>query len=155
VFTLLFFKSHCQVILRHKLLALRAILVGWTSLILLARLAAPRLAELDFWLYALGWDIRVFWSGEHSWVAHFLIGGLLSMTVGYIVGRFHRVHRIAMVLAFFLSLTVLFDMPRIVISVIELWGEWERLARFTAIALVDFVLLRLPILLGGIVGIRD
>jgi hypothetical protein len=43
----------------------------------------------------------------------------------------------------------------VAISVIAISLKRERLARFTAIAFVDFVLLRLPILLGGIVGIRD
>jgi hypothetical protein len=156
VFTLLLFQSHLREILDHKLLALRAIAIGWASLLLLATTAAPKLAELDFWLHAVGWaDIRQYWSGEHGWFAHFLIVGLLNMTVGYIVGRCHRRYRAAMVLAFFLSLTLFFDMPRVVVSVIELWGQWERLTHFFGIALVDFVLLRLPILAGGICGIRD
>ena len=140
----------------HKWLALRAILTGWAAFVAMALYLARPLADLDFWLYAIGWaDIRVWWMGGQTPLAHFLIGGLLMLITGYIVGRLHREHRTAMVLVFFLSLTIGYDLPRVVITVLSIWNDVDRLVAFVAIASVDFVFLRLPILAGGIWGIRD
>ena len=153
--TLLFFRSAFFDMAHHKLLSMRAVVVGWVALIVISVSLAPPLARLDYWLYALGWaDIRPYWSGDHAWVGHFLIVGVLNTMVGYVVGRLHPRYRAAMVLAFFLSLTLFFDMPRFVLAVIDVWGDWNRLARFLGTALADFVFLRLPILVGGIWSVR-
>src|SRR5262245_36401694 len=88
-------------IVTHKWLALRAVVVGWSVLLLLWILFARRLADLDFWFYAMGWaDFRRYWDGGRTALSHFAIGGLLNLMVGYIVGRLHPRHRRAMVMAF-------------------------------------------------------
>src|SRR5262249_21653865 len=114
---------------------------------------APRLADLDDWLFVTGLlDIRYFWKGGRAPFSHFLIGGVLNLFVGWIVGRTHREHRTAMVSAFFVSLVLIFDIPRVLPAFINATlGSVEGFSQFVGIGVMDFVLLRLPILVGGIV----
>ena len=147
----------CQEIRQNKLLALRAVIVGNLALFLCWAIFALRLATLDDWLFATGLvDIRYFWRGGSTAFSHFLIGGGLNLFVGWIVGRTHRQHRSAMVTAFFLSLVLIFDIHRVLPPFIEATRRSvEALSHFVSIALIDFALLRLPILVGGIWCVRD
>jgi len=147
----------CQDIRQHKLLALRAVFVGNVALLLVWIIFAQRLADLDDWLFATGLaDIRYFWKGGRASFSHFLIGGGLNLFVGWIVGRTHRQHRTASVSAFFISLVLAFDIPRVLPPLVdEVRGGMDPLVHFVSIGFIDFALLRLPILIGGIYWVRD
>ena len=140
----------------HKLLALRAVITGFVALTLVWVLFALRLANLDDWLFVTGVaDIRHFWRGGRAVFSHFLIGGSLNFSVGWIVGRLHRQHRVAMVSVFFLLLVLLLDLPRVIPATIAAARSFDGFLRFFGIALADFVFLRLPILVGGIRCVRS
>jgi hypothetical protein len=142
---------------QHKLLAFRAVIVGNVLLFLAWGIFALRLADLDDWLFVTGLiDIRYFWRGGRAAVSHFLIGGGLNFFVGWIVGRTHRQHRTAMVSAFFISLVLIFDLIRVLPPFIEATRKSvEAFSHFVSIGFIDFVFLRLPILVGGICCVRD
>jgi len=147
----------CQEIRQNKLLALRAVIVGNLALFLVWAIFAIRLADLDDWLFAAGLvDIRYFWRGGRTAFSHFLIGGGLNLFVGWIVGRTHHQHRSAMVSAFFISLVLIFDLHRVLPPFIEATRKGvEAVSHFVTTGFVDFVFLRLPILVGGICCVRD
>jgi hypothetical protein len=151
-----FFRIY-QDIRQHKLLALRAVIVGNVLLFLVWGIFALRLADLDDWLFVTGLiDIRYFWRGGSAAFSHFLIGGGLNFFVGWIVGRTHLQHRTAMVSAFFISLVLIFDLTRVLLPFIEATRKSvEAFSHFVSIGFVDFVFLRLPILVGGICCVRD
>ncbi len=140
---------------QHKWLAARAVLTGAAGLFLLWSLLALRLANLDDWLYLTGLaDIRHFWRNGRAVFSHFLIGGALNFTVGWVVGVLHRQHRTSMVLVFFVSLLLLLDLPRVIPAAIEAAHRAETFSSFVGIALMDFLFLRVPILAGGIWCVR-
>jgi hypothetical protein len=142
---------------QHKLLALRAVIVGNVALFLVWGIFAFRLADLDDWLFVTGLvDIRYVWRGGGTAFSHFLIGGGLNLFVGWIVGRTHRQHRTAMVSAFFISHVLIFDLHRVLPPFIESTGRSvEAFSHFVSLGFIDFVFLRLPILVGGIWCVRD
>jgi hypothetical protein len=141
---------------QHKLLALRAVLTGTISILLLWALFAMRLAKLDDWLYLTGLaDIRHVWRGGTSNFSHFLIGGSINFTVGWIVGRLHRNHCNAMVSAFFIFLLLVFDLPRVIPAALSALSNSATFASFIGVASIDFIFLRLPILAGGICAVRS
>jgi hypothetical protein len=149
--------SICQDIRRHKLLALRAVIIGNVVLLLVWIIFAQKLADLDDWLFVTGLaDIRYFWKAGRATFSHFLIGGGLNLFVGWIVGRTHLQHRTAMVSAFFISLVLVFDIPRVLHPLVEAGRSGiDALVHFVSIGFVDFALLRLPILIGGICCVRN
>jgi hypothetical protein len=149
--------SICQDIRQHKLLALRAVIIGNVVLLLVWILFAEKLAELDDWLFVTGLaDIRYFWKGGRASFSHFLIGAALNLFVGWIVGRTHRQHRTALVSAFFISVVLVFDIPRVLPSLFEAGRRGlDAVVHFAGIGCVDFALLRLPILIGGICCVRN
>jgi hypothetical protein len=151
-----FFKV-CQDIRQHKLLALRAVIVGNVVLFLAWGIFALRLADLDDWLFVTGLvDIRYLWKGGRAPFSHFLIGGGLNFFVGWMVGRTHRQHRTAMVIAFFVSLILIFDLTRVLPPFIQATRKGlEAFSHFLSIGFLDFVFLRLPILVGGICCVSD
>jgi hypothetical protein len=137
----------------HKWLAMRALLVGWAALIGLW-IIAGRLVYLDDWLFVRGLaDIRSFWPDPRRPFFHFLIGGGVNAAAGWIVGRFHREYRTAMVLLFFISLLMISDLPRFIPAAIAAWGPGHE--RFWGIVTLDFIFMRLPIIAAGIWGVRD
>jgi len=137
----------------HKWLALRAVAVGWAALIALW-IVTVRLAFLDEWLFARGLaDVRSFWPDPRRPFFHFLIGGIVNGLAGWIVGRFHRQYRAAMVLLFFISLLAVSDLPRFIPAAIANWGAGH--ARFWEIVTADFIFMRLPVIAAGIWGVRD
>jgi hypothetical protein len=150
-------RSICQDIRQHKLLALRAVIIGTVALLLVWIIFAEKLADLDDWLFVTGLaDIRYFWKGGRASFSHFLIGGGLNLFVGWIVGRTHRQHRTALVSAFFISLVLAFDMPRVLPALVDAAHRGNGpFVHFVSIGCIDFVFLRLPILIGGIFCVRD
>jgi hypothetical protein len=151
------FLGVCQDIRQHKLMTLRAIVLGTLVLILVWVLLASRLADLDDWLFITGLaDIRHIWNGGKTAFSHFLIGGGLNLFVGWVVGRTHRQYRIAMVCAFFIWLVLIFDIPRVLPAFIEATRKSsDAFWHFVSIGFNDFVFLRLPILFGGIFCVRE
>jgi hypothetical protein len=137
----------------HKWLAVRAVALGWAALIGLWLLTI-RLVALDDWLLARGVaDIRRYWPDPTRPLFHFIIGGCVNALAGWIVGTFHRKYRAAMVLVFFLSVLVIWDLPRFVPAAIASLRPGQ--GRFWAIVVADFVFMRLPIVAAGIWGVRD
>jgi hypothetical protein len=137
----------------HKWLALRAVLLGWAALWILWILTF-QLVSLDYWLFARGVaDIRSLWPDPRQPVLHFFIGGAVNAVVGWIVGRFHREHRVPFVLLFFISLLAISDLPRFIPAAVAAWGPGHE--RLWTIVPLDFILLRLPIVVAGIWAVRD
>jgi hypothetical protein len=137
-------------IVDHKWLALRALIFGWTAFWILWLVAIP-LLSLDDWLFVRGIaDIRSLWPDPRHPFFHFLIGGSLNAATGWIVGHFHREHRIPFVLLFFASLLTILDLPRFIPAAIDALGPGHE--QFWGIVTVDFVFLRLPILAAGLWG---
>src|SRR5262245_36272261 len=86
---------------RHKFFAIRAVVIGWAAVFLLWTVLALRLGHIDNWLFVTGLaDIRWFWRGGTAPFSHLLIGGVLNAIAGWLVGRLHRSHKVAMVSAF-------------------------------------------------------
>ena len=137
----------------HKLLAVRAVVVGWAATLGLWRLLAMRLAHVDDWLHQMNVaDIRGFWQGGRAAVPHLLIGGAIFATAGWIVGRLHRLQRVPMVVAFFGSFVLIADVPRVIDVVINPSdGVWNGLY----LCLLDFVFMTLPILVAGTWEVGD
>jgi hypothetical protein len=149
-------REYCHDVREHKLLALRAIIIGVISILVLWRVVALPLANLDDWLYVTGIaDIRHFWRGGRSFFAHFLIGGGINFSVGWMVRRLHRRYRVAMVSCFFVTLLVFADLPRVVPAALTASRDANVFWRFIGIALLDFAFLRLPILVGGIWAVSE
>ena len=137
----------------HKWLAVRAVALGWAALIGLW-LVTIRLVALDDWLLARGFaDIRSYWPDPTRPLFHFLVGGCVNALAGWIVGYSHRKYRVAMVLLFFLSVLVFWDLPRFLPAAIASLHAGS--ARFWVIVVADFVFMRLPIVAAGIWGVRD
>lgn len=137
----------------HKWLAVRAILVGWAALVVLW-IITGRLVYLDDWLFVTGLaDIRSFWPDPRHPFFHFLIGGSVNATAAWIVGRFHREYRTAMVLVFFVSLLVISDLPQFMPAAIAALGPGHE--RFWGIVIQDFIFMRLPIVVVGIGSVRN
>ena len=132
----------------HKWLAMRAILVGWTALVVLWILIG-RLVYLDDWLFVTGLaDLRSFWPDPRHPFFHFLIGGGVNAAAAWIVARFHREYRTTMVLVFFISLLVISDLPQFIPAAIAAWEPGHE--RFWGIVILDFIFMRLPIVAVGI-----
>jgi hypothetical protein len=134
----------------HKWLAARALVVGWIVLFVV-RVMVLRLVDLDDWLFVRGViDIRPWWPDARNPIPHFLIGAGSHAAVGWTVGHFHREHRIPMVLIFFISLLLILDLPRFVPAAMASFGN----GGFWVIVALDFMFLRLPIVVAGIWGVR-
>ena len=119
-------------------------------------LLATHFAHIDNWLFATGLaDIRAFWRGGSAPFSHFLIGGTLNATTGWLVGRVYHRHKVAMVSAFFLSFVLLSDIPRVIDVGTEAARTGEPPWRGLGICLLDFAFMTVPILLAGIWCVRD
>jgi hypothetical protein len=137
----------------HKWLAGRAILVGWAALFGLWILTV-RLVFLDDWLFVRGIaDLRRYWPDPRQPFFHFLIGGAVNAAAAWIVGRFHREYRASMVLAFFVSLLAISDLPEFIPAAIDAWGPGHE--RFWGIITLDFIFMRLPIVAVAVCGVHD
>jgi len=81
----------------HKLLAARAVIIGWAASILSVYLIDGPLYRLYF--RALGLAGGLWWQHYYTYPLVLIpcIGGFLS---GWVVARFHRTHRVAMVFTY-------------------------------------------------------
>ena len=131
---------------------MRALVVGWTALLLFWVIVA-RLMRLDDWLFMGGIvNIRPWWPDPaRNPFVHVAVGAAVNAAAGWLVGHFHRDHRTSMVLLFFMSLLLIGDLPRFIPAAMASWGD----GLFWGIVATDFTFMRLPILVAGIWGVRD
>ena len=136
----------------RKWLAVRALVVGWTSLSLFWTIVVW-LMPLDDWLFMGGIvNIRPWWPDPaRNPFVHVAVGAAVSAAAGWCVGRFDRDHRTSMVFLFFISLLLVGDLPRFIRAAMASWGN----GLFWGIVAVDFIFMRLPILVAGIWSVRD
>jgi hypothetical protein len=134
----------------NKWLAVRALLVGSLAFLAVASLVVW-LANLDEWLWVRGLiDIRGWWPDARRPILHVSIGAGASALTGWIVGYFHREHRTALVLLYFVFVLALIDLPRLVSAA----SASFRQAHFWLSMVIYFVFFRVTILVGGICGVR-
>ncbi len=91
----------------HKLLIMRAVITGWAALILsgyLISLPSYRLYSRALMALGLG-PIGLWWRHYYTYPLMFLpcVGGFLS---GWLVARFHRTYRVAMVTMYVISVVL-------------------------------------------------
>jgi hypothetical protein len=85
---------------RHKLLAVRALAVGFSSLLVLARIESRMLSAFQASVSGAVWIggrvLQVGWVPPLNWI--FLFSGIVitGVTSGWLVGFFHRGHRFSM-----------------------------------------------------------
>ncbi len=109
------------------------------------------LVNLDEWLWVRGLaDIRSWWPDTRGPILHVSIGAGASALMGWIVGHFHRKHRTALVLLYFVFVLVVIDLPRFIPAAIASF----RHVHFWLSMMIYFVFFRLTILVGGIWGVR-
>lgn len=140
----------------HKLLAVRAVLVGFASMWAFSALARFSLQIL--WalssggVYVGGYWIRL----DYSWTRHardiaFLLTSMGSAGSGWIVGRFHRDHQASMVVAFLVSVVLAAAVQLVLVVRLVGWAI-RPLSQYPLMVLLFFVAVPISILLGGLWG---
>jgi hypothetical protein len=87
----------------HKLLTVRALITGWAALILSNYVSVPLYRLYSRAIMALGLSpLTLWWRHYYTYPVMFVpcIGGFLC---GWLVARFHRTHRVAMVTMYVIS----------------------------------------------------
>jgi hypothetical protein len=138
----------------HKLLALRAVLVGFASMWVFS--AAARFLLQVLWVFASG---GVYLGGhwvrlDYGWIRNrmyiaFVLTLLGSAASGWIVGRLHRERQTAMVLVYLASAIVVAGVQ---LAVQVRLIEWtiRPVAQYPQTLVLFFVLVPAAILLGGL-----
>ena len=132
----------------HKLLALRAIGVGWAAnYIILHVVWVPWWRFLHRILLEHGVSPVVWWRHYYLYPS-WLICCIWSAACGWIVGRSHREHRAAMVLVYLLTvqLWLLPELLRLTVDVLEN----QRFLPYFLTCFVEFIFATVGILLGGL-----
>jgi hypothetical protein len=136
----------------HKWRALRVLVVGWAAWWAFWITASWMVLDFDDWLFVGGVaDIRWFWRVFRMPPFHILVGIAIAAATGLVVGRSDRRHGASFVLLFFVSHLLLSDLPRFVPAA---FASWEQ-PRFWWIVALDFIAMRLPIVLAGIWAVGD
>ena len=145
--------------LDHKLLALRAVLVGLASMWVFG--ALTRFVLQIVWVFAGG---GVYLGGhwitlDYRWIRHrmyiaFLLTLLGSAGSGWIVGRFDRNHQTPMVFAFAVSV-VLGALLQLLIQVRVVGWTISPLVRYPQTLVLWFALVPISILGGGLMSLRS
>jgi len=139
---------------KHRWLALRAVVVGWAAWWVLWIVASWLVLDFDDWLFVGGvGDIRWFWRILRTPIFHVLVGAAVAAGTGFAVGRSDRAHRVPMVLLFFSTLMFVGDLPRFIPAALGEFGPGH--GRFWWIVALDFVFMRVPIVMAGIWGVRQ
>ena len=138
---------------KHRWLALRAVVVGWTAWWVLWIVASWLVVDFDDWLFVGGvGDIRWFWRILRRPIFHVLGGAAVAAGTGLAVGRSAGAHRVPMVLLFFSTLMIIGDLPRFIPAALAEFGAGH--GRFWWIVALDFFFMRMPIVMAGIWGVR-
>ncbi len=143
----------------HKLLAVRAVMVGFSCMWAFSALARFSLQIL--WalssggVYVGGYWIRL----DYSWIRHgryiaFLLASMGSAGSGWIVGRLHRENQAPMVFAFLASVVVAATV-QLVLQVRLVGWAIRPFTQYPLMVLLFFVAVPLSILLGGLWGARS
>jgi hypothetical protein len=139
---------------RMVVIVIRGVLVGFAVLFACYAFVAPAYMQLDGWLYRRGIaDIQEVWLAGYSTVAHVVIGGTFSALAGFVVGITHRGHRRIVVPAFFALVLLnqsMESVPALVAAGLSAGAvsAWSKLA-------LDLTFIRVPILLAGLLLVRD
>jgi hypothetical protein len=145
----------------HKLLACRAVLIGWVANWLLFRYLVHPVSvaggqSIWNWTVVHGFDsFRTLWFGRPRWLVPplpiFVTSCLGWMVNGWIVGRLHRRHRLAMVFVFVVCL-VAWNVPFFISSTSYLH---RTLYREALAAIFPLVVLPACAFSGGILGASE
>ena len=131
----------------HKLLALRAIAVGWIASYILFRFAAnPLFRFYSKVLRTHGLFGGLWWQHYYLYPAP-LISTAFTIAVGWIVGRLHRGNREAMVLVYLASVQ-LWSLPELLRLIVNVLGA-RRFLPYLLARILGFILVTFGILLGG------
>jgi len=134
----------------NKLLAFRALLVGWALSWVFFRIVFFPLADLDEWLFVRGIaDIRSWW--PKGPIPYFVVGSFGCIGIGWVIARFHRP---PMLLMFVVSVMMWnFSWLPIVMSRLIWWpyyrSQWY-FYTFLIQGLLAFVVMTISLLLGGL-----
>jgi hypothetical protein len=140
----------------HKLLAVRAVLVGLAAMWAFGALARFSLQIL--WVFSSGgvylgghWvRLDYSWSRYRMYIA-FLLTLLGSAGSGWIVGRFHRDHQTPMVFAFVISV-VLGALVELLIQVSVVGWTVSPVVRYPQTLVLWFVLAPISIVIGSMIA---
>jgi len=134
----------------HKLLALRAVAVGWAaSYVLIYGVELPLWRFYAKVLLRHGLEISVWWRHYYLYPAP-LVTFFLAAAAGWTVSRCHRAHRFAMVLVFLTSIQ-LWLLPEFFRLGADALGDRRFLPYLFAHSL-DFIVVTVGILVGGLWG---
>jgi hypothetical protein len=137
-------------VLSHKLLALRAVAVGWAaSYILIYGVELPLWRSYAKVLLTHGLEISVWWRHYYLYPAPF-VTFFLAAAAGWTVSKCHRAHRVAMVLVFLTSIQI-WMLPEFFRLVPDALGDGRFLPYLLA-HLLDFIVVTVGILVGGLWG---
>jgi hypothetical protein len=134
----------------HKLLALRALVTGWTFLYLSARLLATRTGYL---LFFRPWLLLARPSQLSFQFLAFLLWAPFLIAAGWFVGRLHRPHHVAITILFALSLDVWFcqRLPWAYTLLLDSFGN-TRYVPYLAQTVVGLVALPAIVSIGGLLS---
>ena len=150
----------------HKLLALRALALGWTALLILLQFGGPLLVEMRNALFRQ-WGSTLWGESEvlrQLWVYYgipfVLLNCSIFMAIGWMVGRLHRRHLPGVSVVFSATLLIPAAFQALEIRRLlgtELWPGWGwgsfRWALLFQGVLI-FVAYPLSVLIGGLWGAR-
>ncbi len=133
----------------HKLLALRALAIGWTVLYLdglYPRLLSPILFRL-WWPFAHKSPLVFQFGSMLLWIPFFVM-------TGWLVGRLHRPHHAAMVLLFTASVGIwgLQGLPFTYSLLLDSFSDTRYLPYLVVGTLYSWILEPMSILLGGLLS---
>jgi hypothetical protein len=132
----------------HKLLALRAIALGWAANYLLFYVVGiPWWRFFDRVLLAHGLKPSSWWQHYYLYPA-WLVVCVFAAANGWIVGRFHRGHRGAMVLVYLLTVQ-LWLLPEFFRLTVDVLGD-RRFLPYLLTWFVEFVFITVGISFGGL-----
>ena len=134
----------------HKLLALRAVAVGWAaSCVLIYGVELPLWRFYAWVLLTHGLSIGVWWRHYYLYPAP-LITWCLAAAAGWTVSRCHRAHREAMVLIFLTSVQ-LWLLPEFFRLGADALGD-RRFLPYLFSHVLDFIVVTIGTLVGGLWG---
>jgi hypothetical protein len=133
-------------VLTHKLLALRALAVGWATWFLLYAVNIPLCRLYAKVLLTHGLTTTVWW--KHYYLYPSLLTWTFPAACGWLVGRLHRANRQAMVLLFLASVQLL-GLPEFVRLAADTLRDLRYLPYLLSLCL-EFVCVSASILLGGL-----
>jgi len=132
----------------HKLLALRAIALGWAAnYLFLYSVEIPWWRFLDRVLLARGLKLSPWWQHYYLYPT-WIIYAIFAAVSGWVVGRCHRAHRQAMVLIYLVSVQ-LWLLPEFFRLTVDVLGD-RRFLPYLLTWFVEFVFMTVGILLGGL-----